>query len=95
MTKIIRKAYILNIAKTMIRGFHHVTVEECFLGCCAMWLNISFQSSEETYCLHPQGYESIQRLITLKVFKHQEAITQPTGVTTQKTCFLHTKQVCN
>ena len=57
---------------------------------------ICFPSFEERCCLHLQGYESIHRLLTLKVkryipSKHRDEITQPHGAT-QNTSFLIGKQ---
>jgi hypothetical protein len=66
--KIITRKYILNNQKTLISGFRRVTVQEPGLWVNALcgWI-ISSRRFEERYHLHPQGYEWIHGLITLKM----------------------------
>ena len=65
--KIIRNNLFDN-TKLVIWSFHRVIDGKAGRpGCYAYWLDNFFRSFEETYCLHPQCYEPIHGLITLRM----------------------------
>jgi hypothetical protein len=78
--------------------FHGVTVEEAdLLSFCAVWLGNLLLKFRRNVLPSSSGYESIHRLLTLKVkryipSKRRDEITQPHGATTQNTSFLIRKQ---